>query len=204
VKFWAAWVAALVVAALVTALVLLVDTTRPEGDVLREVQAWPLPGISAARFIRSMTTTELLIVQGAVVAVALLFLRRRSDALVLAALLLVLPLAQSSLKQAIDRERPPPELVLPGVTYTSASFPSGHAMSTAVVYGWLFYLCYRQRRDRPWLVAGCVAAPAAVALVGLSTLHVGAHWPTDLPGGWSWGLALLLPFIRLADSLRPP
>lgn len=74
----------------------------------------------------------------------------------------------------------------------SRSFPSGHAQTSIVVWSYLALLLRRR-----WF---SLIALAAVALIGLSRIYLGQHWPTDVLGGWLIGLLLLggaLWFFRL-------
>ncbi len=104
------------------------------------------------------------------------------------------------LKRAFDRPRP---TVVPPLTFeTTASFPSGHAMMSAVVYltlGMLLaQLCPRWwERVYVMSVAGIVTV-----IVGLTRLYLGVHYPTDVLGGWSVGLGWALVSGMGARALR--
>ncbi|CAM3161147.1 phosphatase PAP2 family protein [Cupriavidus taiwanensis] len=70
----------------------------------------------------------------------------------------------------------------------SYSFPSGHATSSMVTYGFLaFLMCLRQ----PWRVRIPVLAltVVAVAAIGVSRLYLGMHWLSDVAAGYALGLA---------------
>ncbi len=83
--------------------------------------------------------------------------------------------------------RPRPDLVPYGTEVFTASFPSGHAMMSAVVYLTLGALLARTESRRR--VKSYVMAIAAVLtlLVGLSRIYLGVHWPSDVVAGWALG-----------------
>ncbi len=68
------------------------------------------------------------------------------------------------------------------------SFPSGHATMSAVVLAYLAFLLSRGQPIRWRLAVGGTAAVYA-ALVGFSRLYLGAHWMSDVLGGFCFGLA---------------
>ena len=67
------------------------------------------------------------------------------------------------------------------------SFPSGHTQSSTSLYGSLFVIL--KRRGIRILPVLCVVI---IALVGFSRLYLGAHYPTDVLGGFAIGLVFLL------------
>lgn len=70
---------------------------------------------------------------------------------------------------------------------TAFSFPSGHATSSMVVYGFLAVLVARELPPaRRWL-AYAATAPL-IALIAFSRLYLGVHWLSDVVGGLSLGL----------------
>ena len=84
-------------------------------------------------------------------------------------------------------QRPRPNLT-PYLTHVSlSSFPSGHAMNSAVVYLTLGLLL-AQLSDRTRLKAYFIAvATLLTVLVGMSRVYLGAHYPSDILAGWTAG-----------------
>ena len=92
----------------------------------------------------------------------------------------------------IGFERPRPDLVPHGTRVYTASFPSGHAMLSAVTYLTLGALLARvqpRRRVKVFLIA---LAAALTLTVGASRVYLGVHWPTDVLAGWCGGTAWAL------------
>lgn len=92
----------------------------------------------------------------------------------------------------IGFNRPRPDLVAHIVDTTSMSFPSGHAMLSAVTYltlGALIARTQRQRRLRGYVLG---IAISATLLIGVSRIYLGVHWPTDVLAGWCLGAAWAL------------
>lgn len=88
--------------------------------------------------------------------------------------------------------RPRPDLVPHETIVSTASFPSGHSMMSAVVYLTLGVLLARtQAAPRVKLYVLGVAL-ALTVLVGVSRVYLGVHWPTDVLAGWALGAAWAL------------
>ena len=105
-----------------------------------------------------------------------------------------------ALKRIFDRPRP---TIVPALALeTSASFPSGHAMMSAVIYltlgTLLAQLCPRWR-ERVYVIG--VAATLTV-LIGVTRLYLAVHYPSDVLAGWSVGLAWALLSGLAARGLR--
>ncbi len=76
----------------------------------------------------------------------------------------------------------------------SGGFPSGHTQSTVVVWG---YLAWRFKKKPLWLLAGFL-----LVAIPLSRIYLGAHFPTDLLGGYAVGVLVLFLFLRLNPQLE--
>ena len=92
----------------------------------------------------------------------------------------------SLLKAGFERPRPD---VVPHLSqvYTS-SFPSGHSMMSAVVYLTLGTMLARMVTERRLKFYFLGVALVLTALVGISRVYMGVHYPTDVLAGWTAGL----------------
>jgi membrane-associated phospholipid phosphatase len=102
-----------------------------------------------------------------------------------AILLIIFPtlagISSNLLKEAFNRARP--DVVEQLVTFTNPAYPSGHAANAASI---AFMIALLIPGRRPLLPLGL--AFLASALVGLSRLWLGVHWPSDVVGGMLWGV----------------
>jgi undecaprenyl-diphosphatase len=99
-------------------------------------------------------------------------------------------LLSANLKEVIGRERP--AIFDHGETVSSMSFPSGHAMMSAVVYLTLGGLLVRLVKERLLKIYILALASCATVIVGLTRIYMGVHWPTDVLAGWTAGLVWAL------------
>jgi undecaprenyl-diphosphatase len=108
-------------------------------------------------------------------------------------------LASSLLKAFFDRPRP--DLIPHEVLVFTPSFPSGHAMVSAVVYLTLASLLARFMGRRRLKIYTMTVAIALTTVIGLSRVYLGVHWPSDVLAGWmagaSWALVCWLIASRI-------
>ena len=97
-------------------------------------------------------------------------------------------------KYWIARVRPDLEPHL--VVVQTSSFPSGHATSSMIFYLTLALALTRDTRcHRP----AAMGAILMSLLIGASRVMLGVHWPSDVIGGWAFGLLWVLLTLRLAE-----
>jgi len=117
-----------------------------------------------------------------------LFLSRRHHAAVLVlAASIGGGLLSLLLKSLFDRPRPDVVVHLVGVS--SASFPSGHALSSATLYLTLGVLLARVQTQRRLKIYTMSIGATLTILIGLSRVYLGVHYPTDVLAGWCIGAA---------------
>jgi undecaprenyl-diphosphatase len=158
---------------------------RVPGDLARPIGPEWLQ--ETARDVTSLGSTVVLAL--AVLAVAgFLALDRRYSAMTFLLIAVATGWILSSLlKAAFDRPRP--ELVPHLMRVYFSSFPSGHSMMSATVYGTLGAVLSSLVTLRRLKVYFLAIAAVLAGLVGISRLYLGVHYPTDVAAGWSAGVA---------------
>jgi len=168
------------------------DTLPGDVAIATRAQDLPFPGEPLSDAVRAITATEAVLATGAAVALLLWLRGYRRQAALLAAGLVILPLTQYAVKEIVDRPRPDPELVELRASFSSPSFPSGHVMSGAYLYGFLLYLAASIPLPPLGRWAVGLTASAVLALSGPANVYLGVHWPSDVLGGYAWALLLLV------------
>lgn len=97
-------------------------------------------------------------------------------------------------------ERPRPEL-MPLVYEPSYSFPSGHAMNSFIFYAAVSFFIFRHLKMKTlaWVHIG--ASALLVALIGLSRIYLGVHYPSDVIAGYAAGLVWFMLILFFERSL---
>jgi undecaprenyl-diphosphatase len=119
--------------------------------------------------------------------VYLMMTRRRGAALLVLVAIVGGMLLSTGLKMGF--ERPRPDLVPHATRVYTASFPSGHAMLSAVTYLTLGALLARVEKSRRISAFVMGLAITMTLLIGMSRVYLGVHWPSDVLAGWSVGAA---------------
>jgi undecaprenyl-diphosphatase len=92
------------------------------------------------------------------------------------------------LKDYVKRARPPYHEAAHASGY---SFPSGHSMAAFVAYGMLAYILIQLIPNRRSRRAAVGVLTGLVLLVGFSRVFLGAHWLSDVVGGFAAGACWL-------------
>jgi membrane-associated phospholipid phosphatase len=96
-------------------------------------------------------------------------------------------LAGMLFKLLVQRERPTPDLVNVFSPLSDYSFPSGHVLAFTAFLGFIWFLLYTIAPHSPRRVLGMVVTGALIALVGISRIYLGQHWPSDVLGAYLFG-----------------
>jgi undecaprenyl-diphosphatase len=169
-----------------------------------------LQQIDAVAFVRAVDRAEDLADTPWAIAVwlggaaALLAAARRWEAVLLLASVLGRPV-NAAVKELVDRPRPADDLVVVREHPSSSAFPSGHADGAILLYGLLFYFITLFAPHPILRRAGQAACLWVILFTGMERVYAGAHWPSDVLGGYYLGGLMLLALIaahRLGSGFR--
>ncbi len=178
------WIALGAVLIALTVAVLVADgPLRGEVDYILWWQGFGTPVPEFADFIRATTGTEGNLLIGIVPAIWLVRRHGRRGAAAVAIVLVAMLIVQPVSKELVDRERPDEQQVDVRAEHSSLSYPSGHSLSTAAVWGSAALLAWRTGRRR-WAVVCAVP----IVCTGVSSAIHGVHWPSDAVAGTIVGL----------------
>ena len=191
------FIAALLILAAIWLAMLLGGTGAFDRTVYEALYAGHRPLLLAvARLFTALGEPTVLVTAGFLVAGWIWW--RHHPHLALAVLLIVLVgrgLAEAQ-KYWIARVRP--DLEPPLVVVKTSSFPSGHATSSMIFY---LTVALALSAGTRWHRLAAAAAVLLALLIGTSRVMLGVHWPSDVIGGWAFGMLWVLLNLRLAQRL---
>ncbi len=143
-----------------------------------------------------------LFVVAAVAGIVLVRSRRHREALFIAVVLVGSILLNGAMKLFFHRARP----VLPwATTPPDYSFPSGHSMNSMALGLAITLVVWRLAGPR-WGALSLVVALLVAGWIGLSRIYLGAHYPTDVLGGFAtaalW-VGIVVGVFRVSTDWRP-
>ncbi len=131
--------------------------------------------------------------------VLFLILKKKNYSFIVASSIIISTIVNNVIKIIIRRARP---TVLALVTETSYSFPSGHTMASVTMYGILCYLVLRSNLDKKLKITLSIILGIIPFLVGFSRIYLGAHFATDIIGGFLLSTILLLIITSYIDKKK--
>jgi undecaprenyl-diphosphatase len=185
------------------------DTLQMDETILRAMERMGAPWLD--NIALEVTALGARVVVWMVVLIASVFLwssRHHYSAALLWVSMVGAGFVNAALKVSFNRPRPD---VFPWRTthVGLASFPSGHAMTSIVVYGTLAFLIARLAPTRLLRRLTWTLAILVILLIGWSRLYLGVHWPSDVLAGFVMGAAwavicgLGIEAVRYFRSRRP-
>ncbi|RCW21590.1 undecaprenyl-diphosphatase [Ciceribacter lividus] len=153
----------------------------------------------AARDVTALGSFSVLTILVLVVVIHLFLIGRQRTGWFVAFSVIGGTIMSTTLKSFYDRPRP--ELTGVARVFT-ASFPSGHATVSAVVYLTLGALLAEMAERRSQKVLYLGSAIFLTVIIGASRVYLGVHYPTDVIAGWSIGAGWALAWTLAAHLVR--
>lgn len=101
------------------------------------------------------------------------------------------------LKDLVGRPRPSADLLQFSEQPSTMSFPSGHAATVFVLFGLIFYFTAFYVRNTVARTVIQIACVWMIVVVGLERVYAGAHWPSDVIGGYWYGALIVAAIVIL-------
>lgn len=122
----------------------------------------------------------------------LLFIFKYKKAAVYILFTMVAGLVSTIVKVLVNRPRPTDDLVRVVLKTTQQSFPSGHVLFYVVFFGFVVVLMYQLEGIAKWArVMVALISLFMIFIIPFSRIYLGAHWFTDVTGGFLLGLLCL-------------
>ncbi|MDT7935324.1 MAG: phosphatase PAP2 family protein [Sphingomonadaceae bacterium] len=171
---------------------------RPDDLAAPIGPAWLKPAmvdITALGGVTALTLLTLLVIG------FLLTKRSYTAAILIACATISGTLVGQVLKHAFGRQRP--TIVPRLVEIHTLSYPSGHALNSAVIYLTLGAILARTEAQLRTRVYVLTASMTVALLIGISRVYAGVHWPTDVLAGWAVGAGWALLWWAISFKFRP-
>ena len=180
----------LLVTLVMTALAAVYLTFPFDGWGMTRVQELRTGWLDEAALILNKTGELPVAVMPAVAAVLILLAVRRPTAAFVLTISLFVLLAGDLLKEMVNRPRPDHVLFMPPPE--SLSFPSGHSAYAMVLCGLSIYMTGRFVTPVSLKRLLQVTLVVLILAMGASRVYLGVHWPSDVVGGYLWGIVVLI------------
>ncbi len=104
------------------------------------------------------------------------------------------------LKHIVQRPRPTEYRLIDESGY---SFPSGHSMVSAAVYGLFIYLIFKNVKNKYIKCLSIVALSILIILIGGSRIYLGVHYTSDVLAGFLISISYLVIYTSIINDYLP-
>jgi len=177
-------------------------TDRFDDTVRSVVHDFASPGLTALmRFVTNLGDWQVIMTATLCLFAYLWYRRDNTHILVALVTMSGAGILDASLKLAFHRTRPDPFFIPKPSTY---SFPSGHALISLCFYGLVAGTLSHDMPEKWQRVLTWSIASLLVAMIGLSRVYLGVHWPSDVIAGYAaaliWMGAVRVLAVRLEGN----
>ncbi len=105
------------------------------------------------------------------------------------------------IKILVNRPRPTPDLIRVSSTLTDKSYPSGHVLVFTIFFGFMLFLLHKKVKNFKFSsIIPSIILIFLITMIGISRIYLGAHWASDVLGGYLLGILWLICTIRIYNS----
>ena len=112
--------------------------------------------------------------------------------------LVAITILNQLLKFILQRPRPEEFRV---INETGYSFPSGHSMISAAVYGLLIYLIYKNIKNKHTKNVLIIILSLLIIMIGISRIYLGVHYTSDVLAGFLLSISYLIFYIHITQKM---
>lgn len=103
------------------------------------------------------------------------------------------------LKFLVRRERPN---ILRLIEQGGYSFPSGHAMISICLYGYLLYLAYTKINNKILKYSVSIILILIIISIGISRIYLGVHYASDVIAGYLLATIYVMIFVIATENIN--
>lgn len=184
-----------------TIIVLIYPTEKLDSWFSLEVQEHVNPFLDWVMIAISFLGQRIVAIATTLITALLFFLFGKKRASLFVVFTLFASLVSSVIKYIVNRPRPAKDLVRVIEKTSLQSFPSGHVTFYTVFFGFLIYLMWSMKGILlPVRIAVSGISIFLIIAVAASRIYLGAHWLTDVIGGYFLGIICLYVLIYSYNS----
>ena len=110
---------------------------------------------------------------------------------------LIPDLLTNLIKIMVNRPRPTLENAKLLLKFNQSSFPSGHVIHYVVFFGFLLVVMFVNKKIPSfWRISIGIFSAFLISTISISRIYLGAHWATDVIGGYLFGFVYLGIILR--------
>lgn len=145
--------------------------------------------VAFAKTFTNLGNTSTIVVETVILVVILLLFKQFAYAWFTAGVMITANGYNWIIKHAIERQRPTVHHLVYADGY---SFPSGHSVGSAALFGILIFLTILLVKNKFWKTLLIIIWALFPILIGYTRIFVHVHYPSDVFGGWIEGITFVL------------
>lgn len=142
-------------------------------------------------------STIFIVILSIILFIIFIILKQKDKAFKTAGAIIISTIINNIIKIIIRRPRP--EYMT--VVEKTFSYPSGHTMASTTLYGILLYLLLKSNLNKTYKIGFGIILGNLPLLVGISRIYLGAHFFTDVFGGYLLS-GIILTIVYYIDEIK--